>query len=180
MKKLIFSMLVTCCLWTGPNCFAQIFISFDGVEGESAIPSFKGATEISSFSGGISTTMTMSSATAGAGAGKVKMDEFNFTKLRGKSSAALQMAHFTGKTIPKVEIRFYNPGDKVNHYLSIMLESVMVTNWKISGSGSEKLTESFTLAAGKIKTEENGGTNPDGSVKKNIAGWDVLKNMPNN
>lgn len=176
MKKIILCIVVSFSLLTGSKSFAQIYIVFDGVKGESNFAAFPSSTQISSFQWGAENAVTIGSATGGAGAGKVQMSELKITKPRGSASSALQMFVFNGKRIPKAEIRFYKPGSSTQ-YLTITLEDVFISSWSISGDGGEAPTESLSLNFAKFRTEDAvmaaGGKMEKGAP----VGWDISRNM---
>jgi type VI secretion system secreted protein Hcp len=177
MKKIILSSLISFFLLSGLKSFTQVFVSFDGIKGESVFRAFPGSTEITSFEWGAKNQVSMSGA-GGAGAGKVQVSELTITKPRGSASSSLQMSVFTGKHIPKAEIRFYKPGVQAP-YLTITLEDVFITGWSISATGSDRATESISLVFTKFKTED-GIQKADGTIEKSPAvGWDIKKNTAN-
>lgn len=178
MRKIIFSGLISFFLLSGLKSFAQVFISFDGIKGESTFKAFPGSTEITGFEWGAKSQVTMSGATGGATAGKVQVNELTITKQRGSVSPTLQMNVFNGKRITKAEIRLYKPGSPAPvPYLTITLEDVLITNWSISANGQDMPAESISLVFARFKTED-GIQKPDGTIEKLPAvGWDVLKNI---
>jgi type VI secretion system secreted protein Hcp len=178
MKKIILSGLISFFLLSGLKNFAQVFISFDGIKGESTFKAFPGSTEIEGFEWGAKNPVTMSGATGGASAGKVQVNELIITKLRSTVSPTLQMNVFTGKRIMKAEIRLYKPGPKEPVlYLTITLEDVLITNWSISANGHDMPAESISLVFARFKTED-GIQRTDGTIEKlPPVGWDILKNI---
>lgn len=174
MKRLVISSLAAICFLMSIQANAQIFLSVDGVDGESNFAAFKNSTQLSSFSWGAKNTPTLSS--TGLSAGKAAIEEFSFTKARGIASAALQSWVYNGKRIPKAEIRYYSAGNNTP-FLTIILEDVSITSWNISASENEKPVETFIMTASRYKTEEF-SKNPDGSPKRIATGWDVSRNVP--
>lgn len=177
MKKTILAVVVSFFVLTGSNSFAQIFISFDGVKGESTFKAFPSSTEISTLSWGAKNATTISGDGGRATVGRVQVSELIITKPRGGASPALQMLVFYGKSIPKVEIRFYKHGlPNAGPYLTITLEDVLITNWAISSDGQGIPMESFSLVFVRFKTED-AISKPDGTTEKLPAvGWDIQKN----
>ncbi len=176
MKKTILSIAVSFFILSGFKSFAQIYISFDGIKGESAFKAFPLSTEINSLSWGAKSATTLSGG-GGASVGKVQVNELIFTKPRGSISQVLQMNVFIGKNIPKAEIRFYRSGSaNPVPYLTITLENVLITNWSISGEARDIPMESFSLVFTKFKTED-AAMKADGSMEKIPGvGWDIQKN----
>ena len=179
MKKIFLSGLLSFLLLFGSKSFAQVFIGFDGINGESVFKAFPESTEITGFEWGAKNSATSSGA-GGAGVGKVQVSELKITKPRGSASSSLQMSVFTGKHIPKAEIRFYKSGTQGSvPYLTITLEDVFITSWAISAGGGEIPMESFSLVFTKFKTED-AITGPKGTTEKLPAvGWDIKKNTAN-
>lgn len=174
------TILVCCLILTCSNSFAQIFISFDGVKGESAIKQLPSFSEINSFSWGAKNSSTIGGGGGGASVGKVQVSELIITKSRGSASPALQMFVFNGKSIPKAEIRCYRSGASAgglqNPYLTITLENVLITNWAISADGREGPKESFSLVFTKFRTEDT-PQKADGSIERiPPVGWDIQRN----
>ena len=179
MKKIIVSIFVTFFLLTGSRAFTQIYISFDGVEGESNAKGLKGAIEISSFSTGITNSAPAVKTGAGLIAGKASMSELVFTKQRGSSSAAIQAFAFNGKHTTKVELRFYKANNTTTPYLIITLEDVLVNGWKIDVDKSGNSVETISLLTAKIRFEDT-VSNPDGTPKRiQPTGWDFTQNSAN-
>ena len=174
MKKIILSIVVSFSVLTGSKSFAQIYISFDGVKGESNFPAFPSSTVVSSFKWGAANE-TAPTTGAARTAGRVKMSEIAITKLRGSASSALQMYVFNGTRIPKAELRFYKSGSPTE-YLTITLEDVLISSWSISGDGGSLPMETISLNFAKFRTEDTfagAGGKPE---KGKAVGWDVLKN----
>jgi type VI protein secretion system component Hcp len=176
MKKIFLSVIVSFFLLTGSKSFAQIYISFEGVRGESSFKAFPSSTQIDDLSWGVKNPTTLS-ATGGTIASRPQLNDLVFTKLRGVASPALQTFVFNGKIIPKAEIRFYKAG-VANPYLTLLLENVLITNWSITTNDQGFPAESFSLNFGKFKSEDQ-VMKPDGTIEKLPAGWDILRNVAN-
>lgn len=163
---------------TGSQSFAQIFISFEGIKGESAFKEFPSSTQLNSLNWGVKNVPSTRMGGGGAVSGKTEVSELTFTKPRGSASSALQMCVLNGKSVPKAEVRFYKAGGRTqNAYLTITLENVLITNWSISADGSEAPMETFSLVFTKFKTED-ATMKPDGTLEKMPAvGWDIQKNI---
>lgn len=175
MKKLLITSLACICILMSIQANAQTYILFDGIDGESNFAPFKNSTQVSSFSWGAKNTVSLSPTTGMTG-GKSSFEEFSFTKNRGTASAAIQTLLYSGRRIPKAEIRYYTAGNTTPS-LTIILEDVFITSWNLAGSDNEKPVETFTITAVKYKTEEF-VRNPDGTSKRITTGWDVSKNSP--
>lgn len=174
MKKNILSIVVSIFLLTSSKTFAQVYITFEGVNGESKLTTFPASTQINSFQWGASSTAGSNVGSGRAGAGKVEMSDMTFTKQRGSASSALQMFVFNGKIIPKAELRFYKPGVAAE-YLAIKLENVSITSWSISTDGGAPI-ESFSLKFTRFITEDVEPSMGGKTEKRKSAGWDLSKN----
>lgn len=177
MKKMILSILVCFLVLNSTKSYAQIYIEFGGIKGESSFKPFPSSTEISSMSWGAKNGATLSGGGAGARVEKVQVSELVITKPRGSISSALQMLVFNGKSIPKAEIRFYKQGPGAqNPYLTITMENVLITSWQISSDARDTPMETFSLVFGKFKTED-ATQKVDGTMEKQSpVGWDLQKN----
>ncbi len=176
MKKAIVFALFSFFILSCSKTFAQIFISFDGVKGESNFKAFASSTEISNLAWGVKNNSTIGGG-GGASVGKAQVGELVITKYRGSSSPALQMCVFHGRPIPKAEIRFYKMGvPNPTSYLTITLENVLITNWSISADGRDGPKESFSLIFTKFKTQD-AIQKADGTTEKiPSVGWDIQRN----
>lgn len=171
-------ILVSFFMLSGAQSFAQIFMIFDGVKGESTFKSFPSSIPINSLSWGAKNSTTVTGM-GGASVGRVQVSELVITKPRSASSPSMQMLVFNGKPTAKAEIRFYKQGPSPNAYLIITLENVYITNWSISADANEAPTETFSLVFTKFKTED-ATMKPDGTIEKIPAvGWDIQRNTGN-
>lgn len=178
MKKTLLFILVSFFMLTGTQSFAQIFMVFDGVKGESTFKPFPSSIQLNSLSWGAKNGTT-ATGMGGATVGRVQVSELVITKTRSASSPAMQMLVFNGKVTPKAEIRFYKQGANPSSYLIITLENVYISNWSISAEANGAPTESFSLVFTKFKTED-ATIKPDGTVEKIPAvGWDIQRNTAN-
>jgi type VI secretion system secreted protein Hcp len=104
---------------------ADIFIKFEGIDGESVDEFHKDHVEVLSWSWGMSQSGTT---TSGTGAGKVSLQDFHFTRHVDKASPALFLRCATGETIPKVTFKFTRPEAPGADYYVVTLYDVTVTN----------------------------------------------------
>lgn len=135
---------------------ADMFIRFDGVDGESQQEGFKNWIELSSF--------TMSSAAAGStavgggsGVGKVSIHGVSFSTVAGKHTPAISMKYFAGKHFPKVEVVFVkltgNEGGAAEKYYHLTMEHVYVTSKSDGKSEGSLGSEQMSLTAETYEQE---------------------------
>lgn len=174
-EKNYFFVFISFFSLTVSKCFAQIYLSIDGIAGGVNSKGLKGVIELSSVQMEASNSARVGT-NGGLSAGKVSLSEIAMTMNRGNASPAIQLYVFNGKQIPKAEIKFFKQGSSTP-YLTVTLENVIISNWSLS-SGGDNPSESFSIAFAKIKTED-AVTNPDGSIKMNKVSWDVIRNTAN-
>ena len=108
----------------------DMYIKFDGVDGESAAVGYEKHLEALSWSWGA----TQAGATGGGGAGKVSMQDFHFTCKVNSASPALMLACASGRSIPTVTFRFVRPtatGGTQEYYV-VTLSDVLVSSFSSS------------------------------------------------
>jgi type VI secretion system secreted protein Hcp len=107
---------------------ADIFIKFEGVDGESIDTYHKGEIEVMSWSWGLSQS-GMGATGGGAGAGKVSVQDFTITKFVDKASPALFLRCASGVHFATVSLRFTRPEVTTGEdYYVITLHDVTVTS----------------------------------------------------
>jgi type VI secretion system secreted protein Hcp len=152
---------------------ADIFIKFDGVEGESTDGQFKNHCEVLSFSWGLSQAVSFTG--GGMGAGKANFQDFSFTKQMDASSTRLMQRCATGEHFKKVEVFARKAGGKQMVYLKFLFEECLITNYQ-TGSSGEIASENVTVAFGKVKIEYHKQDLKGGTAKVGDFGYDVKKN----
>lgn len=157
---------------------ADMFLMLDGIKGESADDKHKGEIDIESFSWGLAQTGAGHRG-SGSGTGKVDIQDIHFTKKVDKSSPILQLACANGKHIAKGKITLRKAGENPLDYLTIDLESVLVSTYQVAHTAGslDVPSEQFSLNFVKIKTEY--WTQSDKGAKGENANfsWDVAKNV---
>ncbi len=169
MKKLLFSLLLILGGQFSLHLMGQIYINFEGIDGDLGKSQVKG-TMLQSLSVGSTNATTIGSATTGAGAGKAKLEDITFTKLRGKISTVLQQRLYSGQHFQKVVINYYKPG-QADPFMVITLSTVFITKIDIALAGTEPPQETMTLTYGAIKIEDNYG-----EPNKPSSGWNAMTN----
>jgi type VI secretion system secreted protein Hcp len=146
----------------------DMFLMLDGIKGESLDDKHKGEIDIESCSWGLAQT----------GTGKVDIADINIQKLVDKASPTLMLACANGKHITKGKLTVRKAGESPLEYLTIDLESILVSSYQVSGAnGGGVPTESIALNFVKVKTEY--WTQSDKGAKGENANfsWDVAKNI---
>ncbi len=133
---------------------ADMFIRFDGVDGESDQKGLEKWIEIESWS--------MSSATAGStkvgggsGVGKPSIHGVSFSTIAGKHTPAISQKYFKGEHFPIVEIKFVKQTGEASAetYYHLKMEKVFVTS-KQDGKVKDSLgNESMNLTAETYEQE---------------------------
>src|SRR5882724_7629013 len=132
---------------------ADMFLMLDGIKGESSDDKHKGEIDIESFSWGLAQQGSGQRGT-GSGTGKVDVHDINITKRVDKSSPTLQLACANGKHITKGKLTLRKAGENPLDYLTVDLESILVSSYQVSGSNGGGIpSESIALNFVKVKTE---------------------------
>lgn len=154
----------------------DMFIKFDGVDGESTDKKHAKEIDVLSYSWGVSNSGTTHIG-GGGGAGKANFQDLSFVKYVDKASPNLFMAAATGKHFDSVKLTIRKAGGAdALEYLVYELTEVLITSYQTGASGGEdRQTESISLNFAKVKmsyTEQNDkGAAAGGAIDKtyNIA-----------
>lgn len=104
----------------------DIFVKFDGIEGESQDSTHKGEIEVLNWNWSIGQTSNMHSG-SGGGAGKCTVDDLHFEHYVDKSSTHLLQYCLTGKHIPEAVLTVRKAGGSPLEYLRITLREIIIT-----------------------------------------------------
>jgi type VI secretion system secreted protein Hcp len=133
---------------------ADMFIRFDGVDGESQQKGLEKWIELASFS--------MSSAAAGStalgggsGVGKPSIHGVNFSTVAGKHTPAVAQKYFKGEHFPTVEVKFIKQTGNASAepYYHLKMEKVFVTSMQNGKSEGSLGSESMSLTAETYEQE---------------------------
>jgi type VI secretion system secreted protein Hcp len=155
----------------------DMFLLLDGIKGESADDKHKEEIDILSFSWGLAQFGSGHSGT-GSGTGKVDVSDIQVMKTLDKASPTLQLACANGKHIAKGKITLRKAGENPLEYLTIDMESILVSSYQVGGSNGAGLpTETIGLNFVKVKTEywtqgEKGAKGENANFS-----WDIAKNV---
>lgn len=126
----------------------DIFIKFNGIEGESQDFSHKGEIEVIRWKWAVSQPANMHSG-SGGGAGKSTVGDLHFDHRLDKASPNLLQYCLSGKHIPEVVLTVRKAGGSPLEYLRVTLEEVIITRVEPFGydtmrSPREKVGLSFS------------------------------------
>ena len=155
----------------------DMFLILDGIKGESLDDKHKGEIDIQSFSWGLAQRGSGSRG-SGSGTGKVEISDISIHKHVDKASPTLMLACANGKHIAKGKLTVRKAGENPLEYLTIDLESILVSSYDVNGANSGDIPmESIRLNFAKVKTEY--WTQSDKGAKGENANfsWDVAKNV---
>lgn len=150
---------------------ADIYLSLDGIPGESLEDKHKDWIEVLSYGHSMTqpTSSTRSSA-GGATTGRAEHGDIVITKHIDKASPKLYEALSKGTHIPKATIEFLRAGGDKVKYLEIKLEEILISNVTSGGgSGADNFpTEQVSLNYGKIEWVYTQQKRKDGSGGGNV------------
>jgi type VI secretion system secreted protein Hcp len=113
---------------------------------------------------------------SGAGSGKANVQDLSFTKYIDKSSPSLILACGRGTHYPSARLVVRKAGGKPLEYLTIKMETVLITSVSTGGSGGEdRLTENVSLNFARvtmdyIEQRASGGPGDQPSMTLDIPG----------
>lgn len=155
----------------------DIFIKFNGIDGESQDLTHKGEIEVLNWSWSVSQTSNMHTG-SGGGAGKSTVHDLNFEHYIDKSSPNLLQYCLTGKHIPEAVLTVRKAGGSPLDYLKITLQELIITRVKPVGyyrmrSPRENIALSFSRVKFDYITQGAQG-NSMGTVS---IGYDIKANV---
>lgn len=159
---------------------ADMFLKFEGIDGESTDDKHKDWIEILSFSHGVSQPVTAASRTGGRTGGRADFQNLTFTKIVDKGTPDLMLHCANGKHIPKVELECCLATEDKHTFMKYTLTDVIVASVNSNGSvqaGENKPMETVSLAYGTIKSEYT-PISSDGKAGGTVdRTWDLTLNM---
>jgi type VI secretion system secreted protein Hcp len=154
----------------------DMFMKFDGIDGESKDDKHKGEHDVLAWSWGMSQSGSAHIG-GGGGSGKVDMQDLSFTKYIDKGSPDLMLNCCQGKHIDKATLTVRKAGGDPLEYLKIAMEEVIITSVSTGGSGGEdRLTENITLDFAKVKVDYKEQTEKGTVGATPKMGWDIQAN----
>jgi len=141
---------------TAPIATVDLFLKFDGIQGESTDKSHPGEIVLESFSWGL--TNPANPAT-GASGGRTSVQDFHFAAKVTKASVQLMAAAATAKKIKNGTLTVRNIKDHFE-FLFYKFDNVFITSLQEGGDG-ERPVDQVSFAFQKISVEfkqQGGGT----------------------
>jgi len=155
----------------------DMFLTLDGIKGESIDSKHKDSIDILAWSWGLANTGTFHHG-SGGGAGKANFQDISITKYIDIASPNLMLHCANGKHVVKGQIIVRKAGENPLEYLKISLEKILVSGYTTGGSGGEeRLTENLSLNFAKVKVEYAQQTEKGGSGGSSDFGWDIGANV---
>lgn len=147
----------------------DMFLTMDGIVGESQDDKHKGAIDVLAWSWGESAGGAQTSR------GKLSracIQDLSLTKYIDSATPALIMNGVSGQVVPKAVLVVRKAGDRPVEYLQITMHNVTVSSFSTGGSGGEdRLTENVVLHFESMKGQYV-KQKPDGSAGEAIE-WDI-------
>jgi type VI secretion system secreted protein Hcp len=110
------------------------FLKIEGIAGESRDSKHKDEIEVLSFAFGVSNAGTPARG-GGTGAGKATFEDFHFVHRLDKASPTLMLACASGQHFKQALLTLRKAGKGQLEYLKIKLTDVLVSSYRLAGSG---------------------------------------------
>ena len=154
----------------------DIFIKFNGIEGESQDPTHTGEIEVINWDWSVGQTSNMHSG-SGGGAGKCTVEDLHFEHYIDKSSSNLLQYCLTGKHIPEAVLTMRKAGGSPLEYLRITLQEILITGvHPVYCQTMRAPREAVSLAFSRVTMDyvlQNAEGNTAGTVS---SGYDIKAN----
>ena len=161
---------------------ADMFIKFDGIDGESSAPGHEGEIDIISWSWGVVYPRTINRGGKVNRLGAPGRGSITVSKKVDKTSPVLMESCTKGTSIEQALLTVETNDGSGIEYVTILMENLVITGVEVvdpervtGPAGEEILTENVTLNFSKIKMDYN-PMNPDGSSAGKVeTTWKVEK-----
>ena len=157
----------------------DVFLTIDGIKGDSTDEAHKEWIEILSFSHGLSQPGGGSaSAEGGLTGGRADHQDFSVTKTLDTTSPALNLTCCDGTHVDKVNLELCRATGNKEKYMEYKLEDVIISSAAIGGSsGGDLPIESITFNYGKITWNYIQTDHQTGATKGNVEKyWSLITN----
>lgn len=132
----------------------NLYLQLDGIKGESTDSNHKDWMEILSFSHSFAQPTSPTRSTAGGGTvERATHSDFSVAKYLDSASDDIIKQCWAGKTIAKGQLQAYRSDGETTKaalYLQVEFESLVVSNYSISGGAGDIPSENVALSYGKI------------------------------
>ncbi|RJG19101.1 Hcp family type VI secretion system effector [Massilia cavernae] len=157
----------------------DVYLSIDGIKGESADSEHQGWIEVTSAQWGVIQPRSPTASTGGGHtAERCEHRTLSFSKLADLASPILMQTASMGKTIPKAKLEFMRAdgdGKRVKYY-EVELENVMIANMEQVVGGGSILHDSIGLRFSKVKWKYSQQKIGGGTGGNTAGGWDLACN----
>lgn len=157
----------------------DVYLTIDGIKGESTDSGHPGWIECEAVSWAISQPRSATASTGGGHtAERAELSDITFTKLADLTSPILAQTCAAGKTIPKAKFEFMRAdgqGERIKYY-ELELENVLIGHLAPSIAPGSIMTETVALKFSKVKWKYMQQKVSGGAGGNTSGGWDAAAN----
>jgi type VI secretion system secreted protein Hcp len=155
----------------------DMFLKIDGIEGESTDSKHKYEIDVTSWSFGL--TQSVSHVGGGGGAGQAEFRDLQIVKLMDKSSPKLFLASASGEHLQKAVLTMRKSGDNPVDFVKVTLTDVIVSSFNSDLATNGQPIEEITLNYGKLEFQYVPVDAKGISSTPIKVGWDLKLNKAN-
>ena len=157
----------------------DVYLTIDGIKGESTDSAHQGWIECEAVSWAISQPRSATASTGGGHtAERAELSDITFTKLADLTSPILAQTCAAGKTIPKAKFEFMRAdaqGERIKYY-ELELENVLIGHLAPSIAPGSIMNETVALKFSKVKWKYTQQKVSGGAGGNTSGGWDSATN----